>query len=234
MAILFKPLGHENTEHKLDIKVGNNPIPIVEGCKLLGIWLDSNLNWKMHYSQLLTKIKRNRSLLQISKKTLLSVTKRLMYFAHIYSHIQYGIVCWGNMLNQSQLNKLQKKQEKCVKLLNTNKTKKECYKEYSIMTIQEILLLVNCKLGYRLVNQNLPQRVHELMTQDASGQSLLRTHQYNTRKKNIPKTPKYRNKDYTNTFLVKAIQSYQSLSNEIRSQKTLKSFTHALKKTIIQ
>ena len=35
-------------------------------------------------------------------------TKKLVYYSHIASHIQYGLLLWGNNVNKDQLNILQK------------------------------------------------------------------------------------------------------------------------------
>ena len=34
-------------------------------------------------------------------------TRKLVYYAHINSHIQYGLLLWGNNISKDQLNKLQ-------------------------------------------------------------------------------------------------------------------------------
>ena len=44
-------------------------------------------------------------------------TKRLVYYSHIASHIQYGMLLWGNNASKEQLNKLQKLQTKCLELI---------------------------------------------------------------------------------------------------------------------
>ena len=90
--------------------------------KFLGMWLDQSLSWHSHIQKLTLKIKRNKYLLNNGKHLMDQSTKRLVYYAHIASHIQYGILLWGNNANKVQLNKLQKLQTKCLELIQDNKT----------------------------------------------------------------------------------------------------------------
>ena len=48
-------------------------------------------------------------------------SKLLVHWPHLESHIQYGILLWGNGASTNQLNKLQKIQDKALQYV-TNKT----------------------------------------------------------------------------------------------------------------
>ena len=71
----------------------------------------------MHMSKLFTKIKRNKALLRLGKNLLTEQARKLVYYSHINSHIQYGLLLWGNNINTEQLNKLQKLQTECLQLI---------------------------------------------------------------------------------------------------------------------
>ena len=63
---------------------------------------------------------------------------KLLYYAQIYSRLSYCIVLWGSMLSVELRHKLRALQNKCVKLLNLNKTTDYSYKKYRILTLEHM------------------------------------------------------------------------------------------------
>ena len=61
----------------------------------------------MHTNTLLMKLKQNTNLLKIGNKFPNKASKKLVYYAHIYSHNQYRILVWGNMIDTATKNKVQ-------------------------------------------------------------------------------------------------------------------------------
>ena len=86
----------------LVIELGDIKLPRVPSTKFLGLWIDENLNWNEHHSKLKTKLKRNLTLLKQGMNYLNSSTKKILYYAQIYSHIAYGLVLWGNMISNNK------------------------------------------------------------------------------------------------------------------------------------
>ena len=80
-----------NNTTNFEIDIGETKIKSVNSAKILGIWLDNKLSWKKYTSILLMKIKQNSTLLQVGNKFLNKHCKKNIYFAHIYSHITYGL-----------------------------------------------------------------------------------------------------------------------------------------------
>ena len=63
--------------------------------------------------------------------------------------LEYGV----SILPEECVKKLQKLQNKCIMLVDLNKTPLENkYKINKILRIKEIILLESCKLGYKIVN----------------------------------------------------------------------------------
>ena len=78
----------------------------------MGVTIDDNLNWSCHINYLYSKLLANKRLLQNAKKLLTSTTLKLIYYAHIHSHLTYGLTVWGNMIS--------KKMKKNPDISNTN------------------------------------------------------------------------------------------------------------------
>ena len=92
------------------ITIDNEKITESESTKFLGLSMDKNLNWKKQTSILINKIKRNTTLIKNTKNMFNKDTLKLIYYAHIHSHIAYGLNIWGGMVTKEILNKIQKVQ----------------------------------------------------------------------------------------------------------------------------
>ena len=84
------------------------------------------------------------------------------------------------------------------------------------MKLHEAIKMENCKMMHKLEHHNLPGKLPLLFMTDNKGKSLQKSHKYNTRTKNIPKLPKTHTKLYSNSFLTKCINDYQTIPKEIR------------------
>ena len=66
-------------------------IPQVSSTKFFGVHLDQLLKWNVHISQLHNKLTANKYLLSTNKNLVNRGVLHSIYFAHIYSHINYGL-----------------------------------------------------------------------------------------------------------------------------------------------
>ena len=123
----------------IDLRLGDNKLPKVTTTKFLGMWIDQNLNWNEHLSKLKTKVKRNLTLLKIGQRHLNTHTKKMLYYAQIYSHLSYGLILWGNMVSNTQLTSIQKLQNQAIRLVDSSQHNIECsYKNLGIMKLHKL------------------------------------------------------------------------------------------------
>ena len=148
---------------------------------------------------------------------------------HIQSHLQYGILLWGNSLNSQQTNKLIGIQEKCLGYIESNSD----FKSNKILRIDSLLELENAKFGYKLVHGLLPKRIEAACMFDQNKCNLEKTHSYLTRHKKIPNVPTKMNKQYRASFLNKGSQALLTIKPQIKEKPNLKSFSKALKEHLI-
>ena len=92
--------------NNVNLDLDDIPIPTATTTKFLGLYLDNQLNWKLYTTMLFNKIQSNKYLLSISKNLLNERSLRSIYFAHIYSHLNYSLVTWGSMISNSDKEKL--------------------------------------------------------------------------------------------------------------------------------
>ena len=230
VCVLFRK---SNNKKEIELKVKDMLIPSQSETKFLGMWLDQSLSVHSHIQKLILKIKRNKYLLNNGKHLMDQNTKKLAYHSHIASHIQYGLLLWGNNANKDQITKLQKLQTKCLQLVQSNQTKSNPNRNLGILTIDEMISLENMKFGYKLVHQMLPQKIAEICYVDSKDQSLIKSHQYSTRNKSVPNLPRNMNKLYRESFLCKGPQSWLTLSVETREKYNLKTFIKKCKENLL-
>jgi hypothetical protein len=92
--ILFRSRIKELERRLPELKINDTIIKQVDSTKFLGIHIDSKLNWHLHVNNILTKIKQNLFFFKSIKNTVPTITKLLLYYAHIYSHLTYGLILW--------------------------------------------------------------------------------------------------------------------------------------------
>ena len=155
--------------------------------KFLGLWIDEKLNWSHHCNNLITKLKRNLALVRNTKNLFNQTTLKLIYHAHIQTHINYGLVVWGGMISNEMLNRLQRIQSKCLKYINKGTCQPH---ELKLLSVKQLVQLEHAKLGYRLQNKLLPKKIIQIIATDSSNKSLEKTHKYHTRNKNKTESPK--------------------------------------------
>ena len=214
------------------LNINNTLIEQQKEAKFLGLILDDDLSWTPHINDRLKKIKRNMHMLVTSKNMLNNNTKKLIYYGHIHSHLCYCLVVWGGMCKRTDLNCLQKAQDKCIKLLNPKQTKEENYSKNKILTLPQLIRLEEIKLGYKITNKMLPPNLQRLLDTDQNGYDLNKNHAYNTRKKKIPNLPRINTKAYTQSFLNKGISSYSSSSDLMRPKSSYQSLVACYKGSI--
>ena len=231
MGMLFS----NNKKLKLDeITINDTSIKMVSHTKFLGIWIDKNLTWHEHISRVHQKIQKNLHLFRAGKNFLDIHSKRLLYFAQIQSHLNYGLALWGNMSSTTLLNKLQKVQNKCINIITGKQVSQHCYKEPSILRIRELLELENCKLDYKLLHQELPIRIEDLSNHDQFGKTLQKKHKYKTHNRQLLNKALAKNKSYKNYIIYKGTSALETLKFETMSKPNLQSFTKDCKNRILK
>ncbi|CAC5410806.1 unnamed protein product [Mytilus coruscus] len=104
------------TDHVLNLTVGNSHIRDVNGEKLLGVFIDENLEWTAQIDTLCTKISTRLNLLSRIKKSLPLETRKLYFNGYILPILDYCCTIWGNTCDQNtnRLDKLQKRAARII------------------------------------------------------------------------------------------------------------------------
>ena len=145
---------------ELTLNLNENPIPLVKNTKFLGVTIDNNLTWTKHINNIITKISANKNLIGRSRNLLSTHAKKLVYYAHIYSHLAYAITVWGNSVTSKQKKNIETIPKYCIRAIS-NKPKTyptgNLFKSLRIMRFSEIIEYELCKLGFNLKEKLLPE-----------------------------------------------------------------------------
>ena len=223
-----------NSPLNLELELGTSIIKCTDQVKFLGLWIDNKLQWTHHTNTLLMKLKQNTNLLKVGNKFLSKASKKLVYYAHIYSHLTYGIVIWGNMTDSVTKRKIQKCMDTCFNLITHMPPTPVNYKKENMLNLKELILLENTKLSFKLQHHLLPIRLHNMLSSDSRMNSLEKIYHYETRNKDIPKLPSAKTKDYHTSFLFQSLRDYEMVPLETRNCITLSTFIIKMKRRLLK
>ena len=100
----------------IDIQCTDGLIKSVNKAKYLGTLLDAKLTFSDHIKALETKVSRSVGILSKLKYFLPQDALLKLYYALIHSHLNYGILAWGNTYH-SYLLKLMRLQNKAIRVV---------------------------------------------------------------------------------------------------------------------
>ena len=172
---------------------------------------------------ILKKIKRNHHLLRMGQNYLTQHALKLIYHAHVQSHAQYGLLIWGNQCSAIARNKIQKQLNRSIAIINKGKCPSNRIKD-SFLNLSTLIKLENFKLGYKLINKMLPEKLTADISADKNNKSLNKQHKYDTRNKKQLNIPKHDSSSYHNSFLCAGIRDYSTLPYSITSCTSLYTF----------
>ena len=112
-------------------------------------------------------------MLQINVNCLTSSAKKLIYYGHIHSHLTYCLLIWGGTIKKSDLARLTKIQNKCVKLIEPRLDLDAIYNKHRILRIENLIQLEEIKFGFKQINKLLPKKLQNIVDYDSKGVTLL-------------------------------------------------------------
>ena len=155
--------------------------------------------------------------------------RHLLLCLQVHSHLNYAIGVWGPMIDIKSLKKIASLQKQCVLLVDTKINRKVVCEKLRILTVQQLISLEQCKLGYKLCHSLLPISLERLMKHDHNQHSIVKVYNYQTRQKDIPYRPNVKSKSYRNSFFYRSIYEYSEIPSNLRNIVHLKLFANKCK-----
>ena len=161
------------------LRINGVDIEQVKEFNFLGIVLNKNLNWRAHVDMIASKISRTIGILNRMKRFMPLNVLQTLYNTLIQSHINYGILTWGN--NNGRIHKLQKKALRIITNSKYNAHSEPIFKRLKLLTVMDLLKLNQLKFYHKFLNDKLPHYFMQLQLNPNND-----THRHDTRiNKNI-------------------------------------------------
>jgi exonuclease III len=219
--MIFKTKNFSNANFFNYITFNNEQIHITENYKYLGLWLDSNLNFNFHISQIKKRVAPIAGVLKKIRKHLTPNILDTIYFAYVHSHITYLISLWG-MAGATKIHLLEVIQNKALKnlrglprLFPTKQLYNErilplvCLQDYEMLLIAYKITKNNFKFGPLTYRSDI--------------------HSYNTRNAQNIHLPQFRLSIGRKSFSYDAFKKFNDLPNEIKQTESYSKFKNYIK-----
>ena len=150
---------------KLDLKFNNETLNTISNDKILGVFVDKNLNWTDHIKHLTKKINASIWLLSKIKKYLSQEHRIQFYKSYIQPHIDFCSIVWGSSSesNKCKIFKLQKRACKVILDYRVDNST-EAMQSLKIMSIYDRLYLRKAKFMFKIFNNTAPVYISENFT----------------------------------------------------------------------
>ena len=154
---------HQISPLILDLKLGRDKIEQVKQHKVLGLWIDSELNWQYHITTLIKRLSRNVFLLSQLKKYTTSTNLKMFFDAHIMSHLNFSSTTWDGSSGEF-IKKLNSIHRRAVKIMINNPlTTDEKFKKLSILPLSTQFKFNKAKLMHKIYTGKSPPYLNKLV-----------------------------------------------------------------------
>ena len=128
---------------------------------------------------------------------------------------------------------IEKVQNQCVRIINPKYKTSIIYKTYSLLKLTDLIDLTNWKFAHQFEQDSLPRKIMKTILYDHKNNSLIKSHSYKTRNKNIPNLPRATHKLYRSSYLYQSLLRYSKLPNNIKQISNHNSFVKACKNHLL-
>ena len=212
-------INKSNSRLNINIYINNHKIEQVYQIKYLGVIIDCKLQWKEHIKSVENKIAKSCGLISKIRHYVDQESLRKLYYAHVYSHLQYAVLAWGGS-NMSRLHNMNKMHNKIIRLMSLTGSLKELkisadalFKSAGLLKIREIYNLELAKFMYRVCNNSVPMNQRNMYVKIDT------RHRYPTTssRRRIFYPPRAKSKSYLLWISNVGIKLWESIDDKIKA-----------------
>ena len=112
----FMTFGNNSNISNVDLVINGLEIEQLKTVKFLGVFIDEDMKWKSHVSNILTNVSRNVGVINKMRDYLPQHILLLLYNSLVLPHLNYCIILWG-CCNKYLLERLYKLQKRAVRIV---------------------------------------------------------------------------------------------------------------------
>lgn len=116
------------------LSLNYNHVSIGEYSRLLGVYIDSNINFNEHIGRLCSKLASDCYALRVLSKHLDLNALMVSYYGAFYSHMKYGIIFWGHTSGISKVFVQQKRALRIVTKMRSRDSCRGAFKSNGLLT----------------------------------------------------------------------------------------------------
>ncbi len=214
----------------LKLQIGNEKIEQKQHIKFLGMIIDDKLEWKDHITFVRNKISSSIYAINKVKHFMNRGHLLTLYYSLIYPYLDYGITLWGSAY-LTYVNKIFLMQKKAVRIISGakyNDHTNPLFKHLNILKLNDIYELKTAKFMYALNNGSLPMALINMFITNKN------IHTHNTRNRHNPHITMRRTNTASNTIRHKGPSVWYCIPENIKSKRTIKSFTRNLRSVMLR
>ena len=192
--------------------------------QFLGVIYDEKLTFAKHIAMLSNNLSRSSSLIYQLRDYLPIYILKNIYYAHIYPHLNYCNPIWSNTykIHLSPLITIHKRIIRNIAKAEFLEHTGPLYKNLKILNIDNICKQNLSLLMYKqLKNNEFNLPIHPL------------NHTHFTRNRGTLIAPQHRTTLYSNSFIVQAVNVWNSISSAIRDAPTINTFKKRIGKYLL-
>jgi exonuclease III len=134
------------------VNISGKSVECVQSAKLLGLYLMENLSWADHGNHVIGKLSSAVFMVNSLRKSVDDKYIKMVYYAHAYSAMQYGVIFWG--CSPSVLNAVFVAQKRVVRAMAGERfwpgpvplcSARPLFKKLNLLPVFSIYLLESCK-----------------------------------------------------------------------------------------
>jgi hypothetical protein len=155
--MIFGRKGKSN-DFSFNLKLNDICIEKVQYTKFLGVYIDENLSWKKHTSEIASKISKGIGIINKVKTLLPRIILKTLYLTLIQPYFIYCNIIWGNA-SRSALNNLIVLQKRVIRLIchaHYQVTTSPLFKQCNILKLPDIYKFQVGQFVFKSLNNFLP------------------------------------------------------------------------------